>query len=210
MIAPEVESGMDPRPQGSDIVLREQDEALVVHAAARRPDEAALNRALRQSALSALWLWIGSLVIIIGVGGALTWDHLDLLPLWGMGLFVMFCVLLLVAYWWFLYLFRVDRLQRLYGQSTTLHVRSQRLHVQSSGLLGDQEHDLTRTQIQDIKLIRAATPDSVTEPQMTDWVGFLLRDGQTVQVLGGRSIPELQWVARTIRRQMRFEPVEAV
>jgi hypothetical protein len=104
----------------------------------------------------------------------------------------------------------VDRLQRFYGQSTLLAVRPQRLRIKATGLMGDQEHDLTRTQIQDIKLIRAATPDSATEPQMTDWVGIMLRDGRTLQVLGGREIPELRWVAQTIRQQMGFEPAGAV
>ncbi|MCC7350503.1 MAG: hypothetical protein IT446_08045 [Phycisphaerales bacterium] len=200
----------DPRPQGSDIQLQEQEDALVFHVAARRPDKAALNKALRQAALAALWLWFGSVVILAGIGGALIWSHRDLLPAWGLGLFALFILLLFGAYWWFLYLFRVDRLQRFYGQSTLLAVRPQRLRIKATGLMGDQEHDLTRTQIQDIKLIRAATPDSATEPQMTDWVGIMLRDGRTLQVLGGREIPELRWVAQTIRQQMGFEPAGAV
>lgn len=210
MAAGTVESDIEPRPQGSDITLDRQDEAIVMHVWAHPPSKSALNKALIQAAMAALWLWVGSMVIIVGIGGAMIWDHRALLPLWGLGIFALFCLLLFGAYWWFLYLFRVDRLQRFYGQSTTLSIRRQRLCVKATGLMGDQEHDLTRTQIQDIKLIRAATPDSATEPQMTDWVGILLRDGRTIQTLGGREIPELQWVARIIRRQMGFEPVEAV
>ena len=208
MIAPTDQS--DPRPQGSDIKLDEQEDALLFAVKARKPNKEALGKAFRQSALAALWLWFGSMVILVGIGGALIWSHRDVLPTWGLGLFALFCILLYGAYWWFLYLFRVDRLQRFYGQSTTLAVESQRLNVRSTGVMGNQEHDLTRTQRQDIKLSRAATPDSATEPQMTDWVGIFLRDGRTIQVLGGREIPELQWVARTIRRRMGFVPVDAV
>lgn len=210
MMASEAESGLDPRPQGSEITLVEREEALVFHVRARKPSQAALGKALWQAAGAALWLWAGSVVILMGIGGALIWEHRDLMPVWGIGLFALFCILLFGAYWWFLYLFRVDRLQRFCGQTTTLSVRPQRLQIKETGLMGDQEYDLTRTQIQDIKLIVAATPDSATEPQLTDWVGVLLRDGRTVQVLGGREIVELQWVARTIRRRMGFEPVGAV
>jgi hypothetical protein len=112
--------------------------------------------------------------------------------------------------WRSTYYRKLDAIMGPLRQTTVIAVRTQRLAIETTGPLGNESHDLVRTQIRDIKLLLDIRNDTPGEDSVIDCIALFTQDGNLIRLLPARGRDELKWVARLLRKTMGIEPVDAV
>jgi len=201
----------DTLPRHATISVSDDGETITLTAPAREDaGHQARRRLARSSALSAGVYSAGVLMLI----GALSygviranWAYIpgSAAPLAGIFVLALFALL-----WQSVYRKQLDAVVGPLQQTTIVAVRPQRLLIETYGPMGVESHDLTRTQVRDIKLLLDVRDGSLGDETMTDWLTIFTHDGQMVRLLPARDREELKWVGRLLRKTLGIEPADAV
>jgi hypothetical protein len=151
-------------------------------------------------------LWIGGGVALLSSAvAAMTLDR-RLLGGWLLigligGVAVAFCLAWLTGY-----LRQVREITLEQQRRAIVRVRPQRLVIEQTAPEGAERHELVRTQIRDIKLVRRPSGDG----RLRHGLGIFCQDGRMIAALDCADEAQARWVAVQVRRTMGFEPAEAV